>query len=302
MEYIQHWLQKGLDMPTKIDYNEIKDLSQEDLLSALDPSTIEPAQDTQDMQNVPIGKDLQIGKVSKTTQTKQTTQSSQDLSKDKIGEYFTIPLGRRNIAIRKWKVKDRITLKKTFQTQDPDKQAETTLKILVWNCLQEKIALNQEELEYLFAMLRVYSIGDSVEFKYTCTNPDCGKLVSEKVKISQIWRPKFSDLHNIGGIEIGEVKNSQFYNKRMREMQYSTLEDLILHITAIDGKEYSETELLEHFENMDISEADGILEQWEAMAFSLDKMNTLICPYCRTENEFEFDEIPELIPPVWFKR
>lgn len=230
------------------------------------------------------------------------TGESQGTEEPKKDEYFTIPLGRRNIRIRKWKVKDRNTLKKSLQITDPDKQTENTLKILVWNCIEGKIPLNKDELEYVFAQIRLHSIGDKVTFKYTCSNPECSKLNTKSVKISDIWRPKFSELQNIGDIEIQEVQNADYYNKKMAEYNYGSLYDLILHIKSIGGKQYKENEIIEYFENMDTLDADKILDAWEKMAFSLDRDNTLICEKCGNENVFEFDEIPELIPPIWFKR
>lgn len=249
----------------EIDFNEIKNLDNADIMSALQESQVPPSEPVKD-------------------------------------PYQSLQLGRRVIRFRKWKVKDRITLKNSLQNADTEKQGENTLKILVWNCLEGNVPLNQDELEYTFAKIREASIGDTIEFKYTCSNPECSKLNTEKMKISKIWRPKYSQLQSIGDIELQEIQNPEYYNKKMKELNYSSLCDLILHIKSIDGKELSETELFDYFEDMDTIDADKILEQWENIAFSIDRKNTLLCPHCQNESDFEFDEIPNLIPPLWFKR
>lgn len=247
-----------------IDINDISKLSQQDMIGALNPDSIEPQDKPQ-------------------------------------SDFFAIPLGRRTIEIRKWKVKDRITLKKSF-TKDEELQTEKTLKILVWNCINGKIGLNKDELEYVFAQIRRYSIGDEIEFQYTCQNPDCNKLATQKMKISEIWKPKYKELRNFGDFELQEIQNPDYYNKKMQEYNYGSMIDFALHIKTYKGKQLSDSEYLKIFENLDTDEMDEILDTWEAMTFHLDRYNSMICPYCGHENGFDFDEIPNLIPPIWVRR
>lgn len=262
-----------IDTPNlkSIDINDISKLTQQDMLGALNPDSIAPAV---------------------TSEAPREPQS----------DFFAMPLGRRTVEIRKWKVKDRLTLKKSFNANDAELQVEKTLKILVWNCINGKIALNKDELEYVFAQIRRHSIGDAVEFQYTCQNPDCNKLATQKMYISQIWRPQFQELRNFGDFEFQEIQNIDYYNKKMQEYNYSSMIDLALHIKTYKGQPMSDTEYLKIFENLNTDEMDSILDTWEAMVFHLDRYNSMICPHCQTENGFDFDEIPNLIPPVWFRR
>lgn len=249
-----------------IDISDIDKLSQQDMLGALNPDSIAP----------------------------QEAAPQND--------YFAIALGRRNVEIRKWKVKDRLTLKKSFNSGDAEAQIEKTLKILVWNCINGKIALNKDELEYVFAQIRRHSIGDAIEFQYTCQNPECNKLAAQKMCISQIWRPQYQALRNFGDFEFQEIQNIDYYNKKMKEYNYSSMIDLALHIKTYKRQPMSDIEYLKIFENLNTDEMDSILDTWEAMAFHLDRYNSMICPYCGHENGFDFDEIPNLIPPIWFRR
>lgn len=247
---------------------------------------------------------IDISDIGKLTQQDMVDELNLDSPEPepKPSEYFTIPLGRRNVEIRKWKVKDRQTLKKSFNTSDADAQVERTLKILVWNCINGKIALNKDELEYVFAQIRRHSIGDSTEFQYTCQNPECNKLATQKVNISEIWRPKYQELRNFGDFELQEIQNIDYYNKKIKEYDYSSMIDFALHIKSYKGEQLSDEKYLKIFEDLTTSEMDEILDTWESMAFSLDRNNSMVCPHCGTENTFEFDEIPNLIPPIWFRR
>lgn len=268
-----------------ISIDAIQKLNEGDILNALNPDSIAPSN----------------------ALDKGPTETEPSNAPSKESEFKCFQLGRRIIEYRNWKVKDRLLLKKAFRTNDSDKQAEATLQILVWNCLKEKVPLNKDELEYLFANIRASSIGPSVDFKYTCSNPECSKLNTECMRISNIWKPKFKtklcdiSVNNIT-IEVQEVQNANYYNKKMLENDYSSMWDLILHIKTINSQTLKEAEILELFENLDTKDADAILENWENQVFSIDRVNTLVCPKCGFNNEFEFDEIPELIPPIWFKR
>lgn len=241
-------------------------------------------------------------------QKKEKTFEEQLLEEPKKDEdWKAIRLGNRAIHIRKWKVKDRLKLKKFLQTtQDQTKQQEGTLNILVFGCIQEEIGLNKDELEYMFTQIRIHSIGDDAEFSYNCQNEECLKLNKAKMKVSTIYKPKFGKIEDIRTpnlyIQLQEIQNPKYYNKRMLADGYADITDLILHIKSINNEELNEAQILKLFEDLDTDEMDYILDLWDEMRFTLDRRNSLLCDYCTAENEFEFDEIPNLIPPIWFRR
>lgn len=231
----------------------------------------------------------------------------EELLDSKNETWKAIRLGARPLHIRKWKVRDRLKLKKFAQSQqDAQKQQEGTLQILVFGCIQEQIGLNKDELEYMFAQLRTHSIGDETEFSYNCTNLECNKLNKAKMKVSQIYKPEFGKIDDIKTenlyIQLQDIQNPKYYNKKMLENQYDDLTDLVLHIKTINGKELKEREILAMFEELDTDEMDYIFDIWDSMRFTINRENTLICEHCGAENTFEFDEIPNLIPPIWFRR
>lgn len=222
-------------------------------------------------------------------------------------EYKPLKIGTRTLKVRNWKVRDRLKLKE-YLSQNPNelKQQEFTLETLVYNCLETPAALNEDELEYLFTQLRINSIGDDVDFKFTCSNPDCNETVDVKLKVSKIYKPNFTELKDIrigeNVIELQEIKNVEYYNRKMKESKSPSFTDLVLHIKTLNGETLSEQAILKKFEDLDTKEMDEILDKWDSMRFTISRENELKCPHCGKTETFIFDEIPNLIPQKWFKR
>ena len=221
--------------------------------------------------------------------------------------YKSLKLGNRVINVRNWKVRDRIKLKDLLKdTPSEKRQQEIILDTLVYNCVEGKVALNEDELEYLFAQLRINSIGDEINFKYTCPNLDCNEQVEMKLRISEIYKPKFKKLGSITvgniSLELQEIQNIEYYNRKMKESTTPSLTDLVLHIKTLNSEQKSENQILHIFEELDTKDMDSILDKWDTMRFTLDRVNSLKCPYCGKEEEFEFDEIPDILPQTWLKR
>ena len=222
-------------------------------------------------------------------------------------QYKPLKIGNRTINVRNWKVRDRIKLKELLKEANSEKkQQEIILDVLVYNCIEGKVALNEDELEYLFAQLRVNSVGDDIRFKYTCPNEDCNEQVELGLKISNVYKPKFKKLSNITvsniNIELQEVQNIDYYNRKMKESTTPSLTDLILHIKSLNNEQKSENQILHIFEELDTKDMDTILDKWDSMRFTLDRVNNLKCPYCGREESFEFDEIPDILPQTWLRR
>lgn len=218
-----------------------------------------------------------------------------------------IKIGNRSIKARNWKVKDRLALKEAYKnTESEIKAQEKTLEILVYGCLEEPVALNENELEYLFTQLRVNSIGDDIDFRFTCSNENCNETSTIKLKVSKIYKPKFGELKNIKvgelDIELQDIKNPDYYNKRLKSSVSPSLDDLILHIKTINSQTMSEDKIIRIFDELDTKEMDEILDKWDSMRFTMNRENVIKCPVCGKEETFEFDEIPNLIPQNWLKR
>lgn len=234
---------------------------------------------------------------------------TQELQSDikKAESYRPLKLGLRTVNVRNWKVRDRIKLKELLRdAQSEKKQQDIILDTLVYGCLESKAALNEDELEYLFASLRVNSIGDDVTFKYTCPNLDCNEQINAQLKITDIYKPEFKKLTNIevGDIklELCDVQNVEYYNRKIKETSTPSLTDLILHIKSVNGEAKSENQILHIFEELDTKDMDAILDKWDTMRFTLNREKTLKCPFCGKEETFEFDEIPDILPQAWLKR
>ena len=213
-------------------------------------------------------------------------------------QWFPVDLGHQQVNVRKWKAKDRKAFKQSLKTEEDI--SKNILNTLINPCVKEKCALGFTEVQYLFVKIRELSLGNDITFKYTCS---CGKKNAEAVKISDVntfsfkpWAPIKTANHII---EIGNVPNIDFYNKKIFDENYDSLWEIAFRVKSLDGdiaKGFDE--IVEFLENLDIDECDEIMEQYHQMAFTINNVKGFTCS-CGKVNNFEFDEIPEFFPKSW---
>ena len=213
-----------------------------------------------------------------------------------------IKLGNKELTIRKWKAKEK---KEFLNTVRKSETLDSLQDVLVYNCIEEKVALNAEEFKYMMTQIRSYSLGDEIELEFYCDS--CKSKFLNTVKLSEIVKPVFSNTNEIKTknykIKMSTIKNVDYYkevikNNPTEEKDY----DFYLRIDSINADDsLSLEEIVDLFNEMDIDEFDSIFEQWEAIRFKIDDVTEISCKKCETTVKYSFDEIPGFFPPSWFK-
>lgn len=213
-----------------------------------------------------------------------------------------IKLGNKELTIRKWKAKEK---KEFLNTVRKSETLDSLQDVLVYNCIEEKVALNAEEFKYMMTQIRSYSLGDEIELEFYCDS--CKSKFLNTVKLSEIVKPVFSNTNEIKTknykIKMSTIKNVDYYkevikNNPTEEKDY----DFYLRIDSINADDsLSLEEIVDLFNEMDIDEFDSIFEQWEAIRFKIDDVTEISCKKCESTVKYSFDEIPGFFPPSWFK-
>ena len=208
----------------------------------------------------------------------------------------------RELTIRKWKAKEK---KEFLRTVRSSEKLDTLQDILVYNCIEEDVALSAEEFKYVMTQIRSYSLGDDIELEFFCDN--CKAKFLRTIKLSEIVKPIISGKNEIKSknykIKIGSIRNSSYYketinNNPSEEKDY----DFYLRIQSINGDEsMTLEEIIEMFNEMDIDEFDEIFKQWELIRFKVDDVCEISCKNCSDTVNYSFDEIPGFFPPSWFE-
>lgn len=213
-----------------------------------------------------------------------------------------IKLNNREITIRKWKAKEK---KEFLNTVRNSESLDTLQDVLVYNCIEEKVALNADEFKYVLTQIRSYSLGDEIELEFFCDN--CKTKFLNTIKLGSVVKPLISDKKEIKSknykIKLSEIRNVDFYKEIIKanpteERDY----DFYLRIQSINGDDsMTLDEIVQLFDEMDIDEFDSIFNQWEDIRFKIDDSADISCKNCETVVKYSFDEIPGFFPPSWFK-
>lgn len=211
-----------------------------------------------------------------------------------------IQLGSRKVNIRRWKVKDRKAVKALYREDlSEEKVLKKLVEILVFNCIEEKIDLNPDEIKYLLAKIREYSLNKKITYKFSC--PECSKMNEVELSCDEIFKPKFGEIKNIKNIELQDVKNPALFNQVLMESESPLLDNLMLRIKTINGEVFNYEKIKSYFDEMDTLELDEILDEFEKMIFTLDSEIEVTCE-CGHTQKIDFDSIPDLMPIEWVLR
>lgn len=208
----------------------------------------------------------------------------------------------KEITIRKWKAKEK---KEFLNTVRNSESLDTLQDVLVYNCIEENVALNADEFKYVMAQIRSYSLGDEIELEFYCDS--CRAKFLNKIKLSSIIKPVYSGKKEIKTknykIKIGEIRNPDFYKATIKANPQEEKDyDFYLRIQSINSDDsMTLEEIIELFNEMDIDEFDSIFEQWEDIRFKIDDTEEIVCKNCETSVKYSFDEVPGFFPPAWFK-
>lgn len=213
-----------------------------------------------------------------------------------------IKLNNKELTIRKWKAKEKKEFLNVIKTSD---DLNSLQDVLVYNCIEEKVALSADEFKYVMTQIRSYSLGDEIQLEFYCDN--CKVKFLNTIKLNEIVKPVISNINEIKTknykIKIGDIKNVNYYreiikNNPLEEKDY----DFYLRISSINGDDsMTLEETIEMFNEMDIDEFDSIFSQWEDIRFKIDDSADIQCKSCGSTVRYSFDEIPGFFPPAWFE-
>lgn len=213
-----------------------------------------------------------------------------------------VKLNNQEITIRKWKAKEK---KEFLNTVRNSESLDTLQDVLVYNCIEEKVALNADEFKYVMTQIRSYSLGDEIELEFFCDS--CKAKFLNTIKLQEIIKPIISNLKEIETknyrIKLGNIRNVDFYKETIKNNPNEEKDyDFYLRIESINGDEsMTLEEIVELFNEMNIDEFDSIFERWEDIRFKIDDTSEISCKNCEDKVKYSFDEVPGFFPPAWFK-
>lgn len=207
----------------------------------------------------------------------------------------------KEFTIRKWKAKEK---KEFLNTVRNSESLDTLQDVLVYNCIEEKVAFNADEFKYVLTQIRSYSLGDEIELEFYCE--DCKNKFLDTIKLSSVIKPIISGKKEIKTknykIKLGEIRNVDFYRETIKNNPSEEKDyDFYLRIMSINGDDsLTLEETVDLFNEMDIDEFDSIFNQWEDIRFKIDDVADIACIKCDNSVKYSFDEIPGFFPPSWF--
>lgn len=209
-----------------------------------------------------------------------------------------IKLKDQEITVRKWKGKDKKKFMNEMNQPEPDEAK--IMQALVYNCIEEEdVVLSTDEFKYVISMIRSISLGDEIKYNFFCT--ECEETTERKYYITDIIRGTFGEGNTIEAegvsITLGEIRNKEFYAKKIQE---GSIFDFFLRIKEINGNDAFDLEfLIDFFDDLDLDVLDDVLKQYDAIRFKVDDVNDFVCDCGHTES-YHFDELPEFFPSSWF--
>ena len=214
-----------------------------------------------------------------------------------------VKLGKeKEIEISPWKTRT----KKDFIKAMKDKKSidgldeEEILNILLYPYIEPKdIYLNDAEKQYLIVKIRDISMKSEIDFSIKCSS--CGEIIDVSCNILDMvdYSPnKYEILHN--DILWTDIENK--YELQKNKMKYQdylpqTIE-MLSHIKKYKNKEVTLEEMVELYEDFDLSESDKIVEDYNKIKSKLELRLEVKCDKCNSKDTYYFETIPKLFDPL----
>jgi len=213
-------------------------------------------------------------------------------------------IGDRKFRFRPWTTKNEKDYLIAVESKD-DIDDNLLFELLVRPCLEDKdVSLTVNEQKMLMIEIRKKSLGTSFPMRYVCTK--CKQVNDIDVSFDQILKFKPD---NFKSVEIENLKfnfghiASENLKLKLKDtdtnVDYAFVEFLV-HIQSIeiDGKvedTFTFDELKEFIEELPTYIFDKVYKDFQEMKSSLDFELKTFCMICNTENEVEFDHIPNFL-------
>lgn len=234
--------------------------------------------------------------------------SNTNLSRDLYNNgSVTIPNG--TIQYRKWRVKDKKNLEASRTLTDM-KYA------LILNCIEQpdihKIALDNEELNFVLHNIRRESVHKPLKHTFTC--PDCGCTHIEEINLENIISTVGGNYSIDGNITVdnhnitfGNPIDQELYNEFMNIIDAGSFQlfimDMVLHIRKFDDiivtDRNSLINVVNTIDELDSDIADELVSKWDDIRYKVLIDNEIKCPECGSSNKFNFEDLPGFYPSSW---
>jgi hypothetical protein len=220
-------------------------------------------------------------------------------------EYNNIAvIGDKKIKFTPWTTKNE---KDYLIAVESEKNIDDNLlfELLIKPCLEDQyIVLSNNEQKMLIIEIRKKSLGSTFPMRYVCTK--CKQVNDIDVSFDQIikftpdnFKPVTIEnmTFNFGNILSENLRRR--LDEAETNVDYAFVEMLLhIHSIEIDGKledTFTYEELKEFVEDLPTYIFDELYKEFQKMKSSLDFSLKTFCIVCNTENEVEFDHLPNFL-------
>lgn len=213
-------------------------------------------------------------------------------------------IGDREFKFKPWTTKNEKDYLIAVESEE-DITDDMLFDILIKPCLEDPdISLSVNEQKMLIIEIRKKSLGGTFPMRYICKK--CKNVNDIDVEFDQIinFSPDKFELIKVDDLvfNLGHIQ-SQNLKDRLKEQKTNVdyaFTDFLLHIHSIevDGTledTFTFDELQDFVENLPTYIFDEVYEKFQAMKSKLEFELTTFCLTCNTENEVEFDHIPNFL-------
>lgn len=310
---------KNIKNVDSFEYNNFEDLEDTEDIEDIIDSDYDELLEPQDSPELPELQKTNISLSSNTLKTKreqklkETEKQKSKEQKNKLIDLFSndeftiINLGNKEVGYSGWKTKHRKLFKEKMTKLSNNSEKEETLKAmfdsLVYPCLDRKITLTPNELQYLLVLIRIKSLGDDLKIERGCKH--CFQTFDYDFKLSEVFNPEIPNKNEFKFKNVNfklKVPDAEKYNRILFTSEFDDLKNLIYHIETINNEEYSIKDLVDVFEDFSTKDIDDLIELFNSTQLTINSTRTIACPICGKEEEYGFDDIPDFIPREWLEK
>lgn len=216
----------------------------------------------------------------------------------------TARVGSRTFKFKPWTTKNEKDYLIAVESEE-EITDDMLFDILIRPCLEDgDIALSINEQKMLIIEIRKKSLGETFPMRYSCRK--CKQVNDIDIEFEKIIKFKPDNFKNITVDDLTFVFGnivSQNLKDKLKD-QHTNVDyaftDFLLHIHSIEVNRTMEDtftfdELQDFVENLPTYIFDEVYEAFQKMKSSLEFELKTYCMVCNTENDVEFDHIPNFL-------
>lgn len=216
----------------------------------------------------------------------------------------TATVGNRTFKFRPWTTKNEKDYLIAVES-DTEITDDMLFDILIKPCLEDPdVTLTTNEQKMLMIEIRKKSLGSTFPMRYICRK--CKQVNDLDVELDKIIKFTPDNFHDVEienlVFSFGPIATQRLKDKLKEQgtnVDYA-FTNFLLHIQSIevDGNlenTFTFDELKEFVEDMPTYIFDKVYKEFQGMKSSLDFELKTYCIICNTENDVEFDHIPNFL-------